>query len=202
MDEMLMILPAPDFACFDKLDHSAGHQLGEKEGTFEVRRQDLVPSRFGQLQQVGPARRGNAGVVDQQIDSATVSHGLFDQPAPVRVLADIGLDGIRLSSGAADLVDDGLRSIQARPIVDDHQMSLAGQFEGDSAADATRGSGHERDRMIVHGHWQFDGVTTENSSNQSPSYARGAELGCQTVNRRRTRALPAPKPDTSKGVTS
>ena len=85
-----------------------------------------------------------AGIVDDDIDATEGLHRRADKAVCEAVRGDGAVDGDCLAARGRDFFGDFVarRFVE---IVDDEFDALAGEFECDGTADATAGTGHERD---------------------------------------------------------
>src|SRR5262249_49696027 len=97
---------------------------------------------------------GEAGIVDQNIEAAEVVDDAIDHRLDPGKVGDVGLVGFRLAAGAGDLSDQRFGFLRGGPIVDRDACAFGGEAQRDFAADAARGTAHERDLSFqaqVHG---------------------------------------------------
>jgi len=90
-----------------------------------------------------------AGIVDGDIEPAEAGHGLVDQGADIRLVADIGPDELGLGAELAQLL--GQRQTgRLAPRGDDELRAVLGESQGSGAADTGQGAG-DQDNGFGHG---------------------------------------------------
>ncbi|MNN35992.1 hypothetical protein D3C81_1498630 [compost metagenome] len=111
--------------------------------------EDSVVLVFGGLGEGGHFTM--AGVVDQVVERLAAKGclqrrlHLFTEFREALDVGDIQLDGDGLSAYAGDLIDHRCGFFGSAAISDDHIAAMLGDAEGGVAAQATAGTGHERD---------------------------------------------------------
>jgi hypothetical protein len=136
-------VPATDRA------HRGDHRLRGGEGGPDVDLVHQVEARQRRVGDVLPPQR--AGVVHEDVDAAELLLGPGDHRVDVLDVADIDAEREHLPAERLDLARDAVdRSGQARLLGlalgrDHHAGALAREGEGHDPADATAGSGDDRD---------------------------------------------------------
>src|SRR5262249_21127563 len=157
---------------------------------LEVDGEHALPALLGSLEEVAPARRGNAGVVDEHIDPAPVGQDGIDQAFALGRHSHVGAAKER----GAPPADQGLRvpcRLLIPGIIDGDGIAVACQLQADALADPAAAAGDQGHRLRALLSPRHAGATlyTKLSSRYfsfrtSPSMAKGASGRSQisTVN--------------------
>ena len=123
------------------LDHLIEQRVRELALAREVERHRLVPLLLGGVDLEGTAA---AGVVDEDVDGAEAVERRLGDARRCALLHEVLDDQHRLgAAGGDDLAGQLLQQIGA-PGDDGEPRALARQRQGDAAADADAGAGHQR----------------------------------------------------------
>jgi len=100
--------------------------------------EDVVHQLLGDLGQVGPASQP-PGVVDEDVDPASTElESAADEPVDLLPAGHVGAHRDGASPDRLDLPDHHVGGRGARLVADDHVGAVAGQLQGDRAADVPR----------------------------------------------------------------
>ena len=130
----MMLAPSP--RCFD------GGLRGEQKAE-DVDVEDLVELLFGDGLDGGELV--DAGVVDENVETAEVLDGRVDDALGFGGLGDVAADGDGLATGGGDGGDDGFGAGLAGGVVDDDGCAFGGERLGDGGADTLGCAGDDCD---------------------------------------------------------
>jgi hypothetical protein len=85
-----------------------------------------------------PREFGDAGIVDQDVDTAERIHGGGGKLAAICIGTDIGLHGLYLHAGLAHGICDFFGFFRAFAIIDQHIGTASGESECDTCANPRR----------------------------------------------------------------
>jgi hypothetical protein len=109
--------------------------------------EDVGPEQRKQVAGADPVHRcggaQQAGVVDQAVESGAEPVDLLEEPQDLRVVADVGGQGVRPAAASHDLVDQPPGNVAAAAVVDQDRPALAGGGAGGGGADAPAAAGDE-----------------------------------------------------------
>ena len=112
--------------------HGGQDRLGAEEGRLQIRRERAIERLLA-----GVLER-DARVVDQDVDRAELAYGALRELRDVRADGHVGADGDRPPANRADLPDDGVSLVRARPEIHGDSGAALGQRQRDRPADAAR----------------------------------------------------------------
>ena len=117
--------------------------MGEEKRSLQVNLVEPVEALLAAIEQIGADFGGHAGVVHEQIDAAKFLHGLRDQPFAIGRHGDVTLHDKAVATRG---LDEGERlggGFGVAGVIDGDAGPSAGEFDGDTTADAAGGTGDE-----------------------------------------------------------
>src|SRR5262249_1850638 len=118
---------------------------GQAEDGREVRPDDAIPVLVGGLGDVREA--ADARVVHEDLQAVVGVHGRLDGVGAGTAVAQVAHEGAGLAAVLLDLRDQRIE-LGRRARDRDHARARPAESEGDRAADAASGAGHERGRAL------------------------------------------------------
>ena len=101
------------------------------------------------LGETGLPRIDPPGVVDEQVDRAEPLGEVLDRGGHRLAVGDVGRDDLGRSARGPALLRRRLQRVGV-PTEETHGQALLGEADGEVAADASTGAGHESDRALIH----------------------------------------------------
>ena len=117
--------------------------MGEEKRTLEVDLVEAVEAFLAAIEQIGADFGRHAGVVHEQIDAAKFLHGLRHQPFAIGRYGDVALHDKAVATRGFDEGERLGGRFGVAGVIDRHPGTGAGEFDGDTTADAAGGAGDE-----------------------------------------------------------